>query len=344
MSYVKKINFCLVIIGFLVFGDVIPSQAQDLQRYTFDSRQMGAQFSIILYAQDKTAAARASRSAFERVEELNQMMSDYIDDSEVNLLSEKSGSGEWMKVSPELFFLLKTSLQISEKTGGLFDVTMGPLTHEWRFIRMMEDPELPAEEELKKLLRRTGYRHIELDKQTKSVRLKEENMQIDLGGIAKGYAADEAIKTLQKSGIKSALVDAGGDITLSAPPPGQKNWSVAVPKGTASGEPGMISLQLNGLTVTTSGDMFQFVEIEGERYSHIINPKTGRGSTGRIQVTVISENSMYADAYASVLTLMDPVEGIELINNLENTEAVILEFRDDAIKEWTTEGFLKYLQ
>ena len=344
MSYVKEINVCLVIIGILVFGDVIPNQAQDLQRYTFDSRQMGAQFSIILYAEDKTAAARASRSAFERVEELNQMMSDYIDDSEVNLLSEKSGSGEWMKVSPELFFLLKTSLQISEKTGGLFDVTMGPLTHEWRFIRMMEDPELPAEEELKRLLRRTGYRHIELDKPTKSVRLKEENMQIDLGGIAKGYAAEEAIKTLQKSGIKSALVDAGGDITLSAPPPGQKNWSVAVPKGTASGKPGMISLQLNGLTVTTSGDMFQFVEIEGERYSHIINPKTGRGGTSRIQASVVSENSMYADAYASVLTLMDPVKGIELMNNLKNTEAVILEFTDDAVKEWTTEGFLKYLQ
>lgn len=330
---------------FLINSVIIFSvSSQDLERYSFDSRNMGTKFNIILYAEDEKTAARAAEAAFDRVEDLNQIMSDYVENSELNRLSRKSGSGEWMKISNDLFQVLKISIDISDDTNGLFDVTAGTLTHEWRFIRMMPEPVLPDEEELAQLLERVGYQHLELDEKSRSARLSRENMQLDLGGIAKGFAAEEAIKTLKDLGIQSALVDAGGDITISEPPPGRSSWTVAVPKGTPNGDPEMITLKLSNKTVTTSGDMFQFLEIGGERYSHIINPKTGLGSTSRIQATVISKNGMFADAYASVLTLMEPEKGIELINSIESTEAVIFRNDNGEIRDWTSDGYDNYLK
>lgn len=326
----------------LLFVNALPGLAQELQRYSFDSRHMGTKVTIILYAGDENLAIRASEAAFDRIEELNQIMSDYIETSEVNRLSEKSGSGEWMKISGDLYDLLETSVQISEMTDGLFDVTMGPLTHEWRYIRMKGEPELPDDETLESLLDKVGYKQIEFDEQTRSVRLKRKNMQLDLGGIAKGFAAEKAIEKIEEFGIESALVDAGGDITVSAPPPGRDSWTVAVPKSTTVSEKLMASLTLRDKTVTTSGDMFQFLEIEGVRYSHIINPKTGLGSTYRIQATVISDNGMYADALASACTLMQPDECLNLINRVDDAEAVIYRSQNGEIEEWTTEGFSRF--
>lgn len=327
----------------LLSVNVPPTLAQDVQRYSFDSPHMGTKVTIIVYTGDENQAIRASDAAFDRIEELNQVMSDYIASSEVNRLSEKSGSGEWMKISDDLFDLMKMSAQISEMTDGLFDVTMGPLTHEWRYIRMMSEPELPDDDKLKLLLEKVGYQQIEFDEQTRSVRLKRKNMQLDLGGIAKGFAAEKAIEKLKEFGIESALVDAGGDITVSAPPPGRKSWTVAVPKSNSVDIRLMASLKLRDKTVTTSGDMFQFLEIEGVRYSHIINPKTGFGSTFRTQATVISDNGMVADALASACTLMQPDECLHLINRINNTEAVIYRSHNGEIEEWATAGFSRFM-
>ncbi|PWN07187.1 FAD:protein FMN transferase [Rhodohalobacter mucosus] len=327
----------------LLLATLLPGFAQELQRYTFDSRHMGTQVNIILYAGNEALAIRASEAAFDRIEELNQLMSDYIATSEVNLVSEKSGSGEWVSINEDLYGLLQTSGQLSEMTNGLFDVTMGPLTHEWRYIRMMAEPEPPDDEKLERLLKKVGYQHLEFDEQTRSVRLNKRGMQLDLGGIAKGYAADKAIEKLKEFGIKSALVDAGGDITVSAPPPGRESWTVAVPKSTAADKNSTASLKLHNKTITTSGDMFQFLEFEGVRYSHIINPKTGLGSTFRIQATVISEDGMVADALASACTLMLPDQCLRLINGIDNAEAIIFRSREGEIEEWTTAGFDRFL-
>ena len=341
-SLSRYIKTALISAGILLFTNFQIGYAQDLERFSFDSRHMGTQVSIILYAENETEAYRASEAAFNRIEELNQVMSDYIDSSELNRLSEKSGSREWMEISDELFDLLKTSVKISEMTDGLFDVTMGPVTHEWRYIRMMSEPELPDEKRLERLLSKVGYQQIEFDRETMSVRMKTKNMQLDLGGIAKGYAAEKAIEKLQQLGFKSALVDAGGDITVSAPPPGRDSWTVAVPKGVINGENLMESLKLRDKNITTSGDIFQHVEIDGVRYSHIINPKTGLGSTKMIQATIISDSGMFADAFASACTLMEPEQCLDLISGIDNTEAILFQSRDGEIKEWKTEGFEQF--
>ncbi|TVP99323.1 MAG: FAD:protein FMN transferase [Balneolaceae bacterium] len=304
---------------------------------------MGTQFSVILYAENELLAKEASDAAFERIEELNGIMSDYIEESELNRLSRTSGSGQAVKVSDELFEVLRTAWVISEKTDGVFDVTIGPMTRAWRVKRMMPEPQLPDDNELEELLSRVGYQHMVMDEEAKSVLLQKENMRLDLGGIAKGYAAEEAVRVIQTYGIRSVLVDAGGDITLGDPPPGRESWDVAVPKVRRDPSAEHIRLRLAGKTVTTSGDMFQYIEIGGKRYSHIINPKTGIGSTDRLQATVVSSNGMYADAFASALTLMDPEDGIALINRLEETEAVIFQNTEEGIIEWMSDGIARFV-
>ncbi|CAN5340146.1 FAD:protein FMN transferase [soil metagenome] len=314
------------------------SLSQDVGRYQFQSRHMGTQISIILYAENEILAKQASDAAFERIEELNQIMSDYVDESELNRLSQLSGSGEWMEINDSFFEVLKESKTISENTGGLFDVTIGPMTHNWRYIRMQPEPHLPAEDEVESLKNRVGYQHIELDGKTGKARLMRYDMQLDFGGIAKGCAAKEAVNVLNQHGIHSALVDAGGDITAGNPPPNRTSWDVAIPKGNVDGKMKYVTLQFSGETLTTSGDMYHYVEIDGVRYSHILNPKTGIGATGQIQATVISSNSMWADAYASALTLMEPEKGIRLIESLNQTEAIIFMKADGEIREWHSSG------
>ena len=334
----KSISFQISIFILLVIGTQSAVLAQATERHTFQSRHMGTQINLILYADDDSLANRAANAAFERIEELNQIMSDYIPASELNRLSRKSGSGEWMQISEELFRVLEESLWISEKTDGLFDVTIGPMTHEWRYIRNLPEPALPDDVTLDSLKASVNYRYIELDVDSQSARLTTPNMQLDFGGIAKGYAAQEALKTVQSFGISSVLIDAGGDITLGNPPPGRDSWDVAIPKGRVDGEMAYTTVQFSGKTLTTSGDMYQFALIDGQRYSHIINPKTGLGSTDQIQATVLSSNGMYADAFASALTLMNPEDAIALIEQIGETEALIFQIIDDELQEWMTTG------
>ncbi len=314
------------------------SYSQKTGRYEFQSRHMGTQISISMYAENETLAREAADAAFKRIEELNQIMSDYVEESELNRLSRLSGTGQWMEISDPLFEVLKQSIPISENTGGLFDVTIGPMTHNWRDIRMQPEPKLPDEGEIESLKNRIGYQHIELDEETRRARLMRDDMQLDFGGIAKGYAAKEAINVLSQHGIHSALVDAGGDITLGKPPPERPGWDVAIPKRRVDGEMEYDILQFSGGTLTTSGDMYQFVETGDVRYSHILNPKTGIGATEQIQATVISSNSMWADAYASALTLTEPEEGIRLIESLDETEAIIFMEKNGEIREWFSSG------
>lgn len=332
----------LVIIFWLAFLQVVASQ--ELQRHAFHSNHMGTRFNIVLYADDDSVANLASKEAFARIEELNQIMSDYEENSELNRLSRTSGSGEAVNVSDDLFTVLKESIRMAEMSDGLFDITIGPMSKFWRVVRMSPDPQLPTDEERRDLQEKVGYEHIKLNKDDQTVELLKPGMQLDLGGIAKGYAAGEALKVLESYGIERALIDAGGDVTLGDPPPGRDTWDVAVPKNEKRGENQFISLQVANRTVTTSGDLFQYVIIDDERYSHILDPLTGLGATNQVQATVIAPDGMKADALASILTLMNPEEGIEFINSLCQTEAVIFMNRDGNFFEWKSLGIETFMQ
>jgi thiamine biosynthesis lipoprotein len=333
----------VIIFGFTFLQAVV---SQELQRHTFQSYHMGTQFNIVLYsdANEDSLAKKAADDAFARIEELNQIMSDYEEDSELNRLSGTSGSGQAVKVSDDLFRVLKESIQMAELSNGLFDITIGPMSRFWRVVRMSPDPQLPADQELAEFEEQVGYEHIRLNEEDQTAELLKPNMQLDLGGIAKGYAAEEALKVLNSYGIDRALIDAGGDVTLGNPPPGRNGWDVAVPKKWEAGRTNFITLQTANRTVTTSGDLFQFVEIDGTRYSHILNPMTGLGATNQIQATVIAKQGMKADALSSILTLMTPEEGIDLINKMDQTEAILFVNEGESIREFYSDGAKQYLQ
>ncbi|MDR9409999.1 MAG: FAD:protein FMN transferase [Balneolaceae bacterium] len=321
------------------------SASQELERYVFQSYHMGTQFNIVLYdeAGKDSTTKKAADDAFARIEQLNQIMSDYEEDSELNRLSRTSGSGEAVQVSDDLFAVLKESIRMADLSDGLFDITIGPMSRFWRVVRMSPDPQLPTDQELSEFEEQVGYEHIRLNEEDQTVELLKPNMQLDLGGIAKGYAAEEALKVLNSFGIERALIDAGGDVTLGDSPPGRDSWNVAVPKNWEEGETNFVTLNTANRTVTTSGDLFQFVEIDGERYSHILNPMTGLGATNQIQATVIAVQGMEADALSSILTLMSPEEGITLINGMDQTEAILFVNEGEAIREFYSEGARHFL-
>lgn len=329
--------FLPAIIIFLLFSSC--SSGKELQRYEYNSVHMGTQFKIVLYATDASLAGRASDAAFARIKELDHILSDYIEGSELNRLSLSSGSGQPVQVSEPLFRVLKHSIEVSEKTEGHFDMTVGPYSEIWRGIRREVDPTLPGQDELTATGERVGYHFIRLNEKNRSVELLKKGMMLDPGGIAKGYTSDEALKVLDQFGIRRAFVDGGGDISTGNAPPDKEGWSIAIPIWNDNRETDYVELLLSNKAITTSGNLFQFVEINGTKYSHIIDPANGMGLTDQIQVTVTAPEGMDADAYASALSVMGLEKAKELVTSLSNLEALIQRRENGQIKIWESDGF-----
>lgn len=298
---------------------------------------MGTKINIVLYAPDAATANHAFQAAFRRIAALEKIMSDYDPESEVLQLCRKAPTPEPVSVSDELCRVLARSLELSERTGGAFDVTVGPLTKLWR--RARRRVQLPDEERLQEAKSSVGYHFLRLDERTCKVALLRPNMRIDLGGIAKGFAADEAIAVLKNKGIASALINAGGDITVSEAPPGTTGWKVAVAPLEPNQPPRHI-LQLCNASIATSGDTWQFVEIDGVRYSHIVDPRTGIGLTTHSSVSVVAPTGLDADGLASAVSVLGPEKGLALIEKTPNTEAMIVQERDGRLATFLSEGFL----
>jgi thiamine biosynthesis lipoprotein len=293
-----------------------------LQRFTFEEPHMGTKFRIVLYAPDSATAQRASKSAFARVAELNAIMSDYDPKSELMQLCRRfaTASGEPAPISADLFKVLAKAQEVARHSGGTFDVTIGPLVQLWRQSRRTQ--KLPASDEIEEAKRRVGYAKIELDAARRTVRLKTPGMQLDLGGIAKGFAADEMLAAVKKHGITRALAGAGGDVAVADPPPGEPGWKIDVaPLTKAKPEH---SLRLVNAAVSTSGDAQQFVLIDGVRYSHVVDPRTGLGMTGRRSVSVIAPNGITADSMTKAVMLMEPARALELIEATPHAATLII--------------------
>ncbi|QEG30679.1 Thiamine biosynthesis lipoprotein ApbE precursor [Gemmata obscuriglobus] len=282
-------------------------------RFEFESKHMGTTFRIVLYATDKAVAKKAADAAFTRVAQLDATMSDYKKDSELTLLCKAFATdvGDPVAVGDDLFFVLQKADELSKKSDGAFDVTVGPVVQLWRLARRTQ--QFPDAKELAAARAKVGYQKVKLDTTKKTVRLTIPGMQLDLGGIAKGYAADEALKLLrEKFGITQALVAAYGDITCGDPPPGEQAWKVDIAPIAKSQKPR--TLKLANAAVSTSGDLEQFVEIAGVRYSHVLDPKTGVGLTGRRSVTVIAPNGITADSMTKAVSVLPPEQGLKLVD------------------------------
>lgn len=283
---------------------------------------MGMPFKLVLYAADADAANRASKAAYARIAELDGRLSDYQNDSELSRLSGTAGQGAAVPVSEDLWKVLARSQELAERSEGAFDVTVGPYVRLWRRARRQHV--LPSSERLDEAGRAVGYRGMVLDEAAKQVELKRPGMRLDLGGIAAGFALDEALAVLRRQGVSRALLDASGDILVGDPPPGAAGWRIGVaPLDAPDGQPSCY-LTLVNAAVTTSGDAWQYVEIGGVRYSHIVDPRTGLGLTERSSVTVVAPDCTTADSLATAICVLGPEPGAALAEDTPGVAALIV--------------------
>ena len=254
---------------------------------------MGTLFKIVVYGTDEEAAREAIEAAFRRGLAIETICSDYNPASELSGLN-ASEQDELVTISPTLAAVLAHAHETADVTEGLYDPTLGALTSLWRQSR--DTKSLPAPETLAAARETTGWRHLEVNLDESTATIRKAGLKIDLGGVAKGFAADDMFTILQKHGFTRALIAAGGDVRLGDPPPGAPAWRVGL---RTFGPEAREFIQVANCAVSTSGDLQQFVEIEGKRYAHIINPATGLGLTGRIAATIIAPTATQSDPLAT---------------------------------------------
>jgi thiamine biosynthesis lipoprotein len=295
--------------------------ASSPQPYEAVEPHMGTLFRIKLYAADEQQAQRAFRAAFDRIAELDDMLSDYKPDSELNRLC-RTGVHHPVKIGNDLFRVISASEKLSEESGGAFDITLGPLTHLWRAARKVN--RLPASQAIQEAQARCSFRKLHTDPAQHTVELDQENMQLDVGGIAKGYAADEALTVLSNLGIRSALIAASGDLAFSDAPPGETGWKIGIDSVDNAETPFIRVLRLANAAVSTSGASEQHLDANGTRYSHVIDPKTAEGLTRPITVTVIARHGIDSDGMSTAVSVLGVEHGLALIERQPGVAALIV--------------------
>jgi len=312
---------------------------EHLQRYRESRPGMGSTFEIIAYAPDEPTARRGLDAAFARIEELNQIFSDYDSESEACRLSHAAPMPEAVPVSAEMFAVLDYSIQLSRQTDGAFDVTVGPVSRLWRRARRQK--ELPAPERLREAMAGVGYQHLQLDATGRKARLAAAGMRLDFGAVAVGFAVDEALAVLKQHGLTRVLVNGSGDMALGDPPPGETGWRIGVAPLEPDQPPSRL-LRLAHCGVSTSGDAWQYVEIAGRRYSHIVDPRTGVGLTQRSSVTVIAPNGMAADGLATAVSVLGPERGLALIERTCGAACLMVAVEDEKPELHESSGWKKH--
>jgi thiamine biosynthesis lipoprotein len=338
-----------LLIGFasvLVFGTAAMG-ADELQRFSRSELHMGVEFEVVLYAKEAAEAEAAIGKAMGRVAELDKSLSDYDLDSELSKLSEtsvvtkdKSGPFPAVKVSDDLWTVLAESQAISRETEGAFDVTIGPLTKLWRRARRWK--ELPEADALAAAKTSVGYRFLQLDQERHTARLMHSNMRLDLGGIAKGYAADEGVKAAAEASCSRVLVRASGDIAAGEAPPGERGWRVGIAPLNPD-EPPKRFVEIARCGISTSGDARQHLVVNGRRYSHIIDPRTGECVSGRSSVTVIAPRGIIADGVDTAVSVLGPENAISICERFPGAELLMV-YESEGGEQRTVEsaGFRRF--
>lgn len=301
-----------------------------LERFEFKQPHMGTLFTITLYAPDAAIASAAAEAAGEKIAALEDVMTDYDPNSELMQLCAKP-FGQPVKASAELFEVLEKAQRIAEKSDGAFDVTIGPVVRLWR--RTRRTGVLPPAEVLALAKASVGWRKLQLDRRNRTVTLTVPNMQLDLGGIGKGFAADKALAVLKSRGLTHAMVAASGDIAVGDPPPGSAGWRVGIGALDSREGPPLYVLLLRNAAVSTAGDSEQFVEIDGRHYSHILDPATGLGLTNRMQVTVVARHAADTDALDTTVRVLGVERGMKLIEAQSGASALVLCRREGRVEK-----------
>ena len=300
---------------------------------------MGSPFGFQFYHDDSLKAQIIAKKAFQMVDTLNLAFSDYNENSEINKVTKMAGNGQKVKISRNLLLVLIESQRAYTLSKGVFDISIGNLTKAWRKVKKNEGSLLKSD--LKMAKKYVGMKYLEIDSLNSEVGINTKNISFDLGGIAKGFAAQKVLNFLTLNGIESALVDAAGNMAVSKNPPENKYWKIAIELPTTSKKKEYKLLNINNLAISTSGDAFQYIIINGRRYSHILNPKTGLGMPNGRQVTVICKDAMRADWLSTALCILPLKKGL-LLAKKENAQAFIFTKKRNKTILKITDGFKQY--
>ncbi|MBN1393275.1 MAG: FAD:protein FMN transferase [Sedimentisphaerales bacterium] len=324
---IEVVVFAVLVAALYFFA---PARNESSGRIDADSGMhevMGTFTRVVAVAADTNTAKSCIEAAFAEIEEIDRLMSKHKSDSEISELN-RDGFTRAVKVSKPTYEVLQKSIEFSKLSIGAFDVTVGPLVDLWHSAEEVNT--LPSDSELQQARAKVGYDKLILDANEESIRFAAEGMEIDLGGIAKGYAIDKAVEVMKRSGAAGGMVVVGGELQcFGLPPAGQNNWRIGVQDpekakdGFDTGTP-LLVLNLTDAAVATSGHYRRFVTIGGERYSHIVDPASGHSSETLASVTIICSNSICADALATAVSVMGAEKGLALIRKMPGTEAILI--------------------
>jgi thiamine biosynthesis lipoprotein len=318
----------------------IHGSAQE-RKFSFTMPKMGSPFGIVISAGDSAQAAAVATKAFLLVDSLNGIFSDYDSASELSRLSKTAGSGRYYRVSGNLWELIRTAQKAWQKSSGAFDITVGPLSLLWRKAR--KEHRFPDETEIKAARDLVGFDKIILRPGDSSVLLTRKGMRLDMGGIAKGYIAQQIAAFLALQGMPYSLVDAGGDMAMNKAPGKTGGWKIGINVPETTDELLPRKLLLENMAVATSGDIYQYMEYRGKKYSHIIDPRTGYGITVQRNVTVLARDGADADWLATACSIL-PVKEALLLAQRMKAEVLINEVTHGKIRSHFSSGFRNFME
>lgn len=289
---------------------------------------MGTVVEITVGSNSETKARQSIARAFEEIERVERFASAHLADSAVSKLN-TAGHGSPVRIGKELLAMLELAREISEQSSGAFDVSSGPITQLW----MIDDGgRVPSKQELASSVARVGYEGIVTSKNGDEVVLEKQGMALDLGGIAKGWAVDRAVEKLEELGVRSAIVDAGGDLRLIGSRPGKERWRIGIQHPRQPGKL-LVSLDLADTAVVTSGDYERFFMVGDTRYHHIFDPATGLPARGCQSVTVLARTAAEADACATAAFVLGPEKGLAFLRSRPGVRGLIVDAAGDL--HWT---------
>ena len=295
------------------------ASAQEIYKRTL--KLMGSRFEITVVAKDEAAAEQDIDLAISEINRIEKLISSWDPASQTSEINRNSGIKP-VKVDKELFDLIARSKKISEITDGAFDISYASMDKIWKFDGSMK--EMPSEEEIKASVSKVGFQNIILDNDNSTVFLKQPGMKIGFGAIGKGYAADKAKALLIEKGVPGGIINASGDMNTWGKKPDGNEWMVAI-TNPMNKDKAFALLPLKQGAVVTSGDYEKFVNFNGVRYAHIINPKTGYPATGIISVSVFAPKAELADALATSVFVMGKEVGLNRIEQLPQVECIIID-------------------
>ena len=317
-------GFFILLSYFFIDGNI---NGKENRLHTFSHPCMGTIFKVSVHSEkSRNKVGDIVQGSFKIAGEMDDRFSDYSAESEVSRFN-KQGSHIPFKISSELLELLTISQSLYHKTSASFEPAAGALTQLWRLSRKTK--RLPDQKTLSLAIKASSFASLIIDRKNKTLTKKDHLTRLDFGGIAKGYTADKMLNYLQEHDLKSCSISAGGDVIVGDPPPGRLYWIIRInPFGDSNSE--TMRVKLSNAAVSTSGNVEQFIQIGGKKYSHIINPKNGLGLTTNHAAVVISNKGSMSDALATSISILGK-SGLKILNHFPNTEAAIIDLNDNKV-------------